>query len=595
VYLNASFRELLGIESEVEPNSSFDLSPYLSPEDWNRFRQSDQRVTEDGPGFEEMDLTFHTVKGRPITHIQKHAVPLTDGRTGYLSVGVAVLSKKTETQTGGWLFNQKERFRSVFHSIDYPFLIVSKSDGSILDLNESAAGFYGFSREVMCGKHLSHLSAESVDRFEEALARLVSDDTSEVIIVQKMADGSTRHVKLHASTIVFNGVDCRAVLVTDASERFRTEAELQETLRRAESASRARSEFLANTSHEFRTPVSGIIGIAALLKDSGLNDDQRHLVSLVDSAAGDLERMLRDLLDISRIDVGKVLIKREKFSVPSLVDRVIGLHSAAAGQKGLNVTFTHQNEKLFYGDETRLAQILGNLLSNAIKYTDHGGINVVSRCDSDLILDVSDTGIGIPDDKKAEIFEMFRQVENPYTKERPGLGLGLAIVRSLVDLMGGDITIQDAPEGGSLFRVLIPRSPDSTESNNEHAGAPKILIVEDDPLSRYYLSTILQKRGFDIVEAVDGESAVGLFSPGKYVAVLMDVGLPRMSGIDVTREFRRIESGETPTPIWAVTAHGFQTDKDRCFEAGMDEFFLKPVDEPQLTGRLMELVNARRK
>ena len=482
----------------------------------------------------------------------------------------------------------------LFDVVEFPVLIVRASDGRIVESNPAARRFYGKDPSQPEGSLFSDLEARSEEDGRIRSAGFPIDDAGPYRLRHCLFDGTIRDVEIRSARFSYQNDEYRAVIISDATNVMKTESQLQEALRRAETAGRARSEFLANASHEFRTPVSGIIGIAALLRESGLDDDQKHLLSLMDGAAKDLERMLRDLLDISRIDVGKVQIKRETFDVARLVDRVVGLHSSNAAGKGLDLSWSHQGRAAFFGDETRLAQVLGNLLSNAVKYTDEGGITVQSICDSDLDLVVTDTGKGVPDDKKAEIFEMFRQVENPYTKERPGLGLGLAIVRSLLDLMGGTVDIEDGPEVGSRFLVHVPRPPDAPGPGEADESRRKsaVLVVEDDPLSRYYLATILRKRGFEVEDVADGETALEMYDPDRYLVILMDVGLPHMSGIDVAREWRAREQGVRRTPIWAVTAHGFQSDKDRCFESGMDEFYLKPVDEAALTAKLMELAEA---
>ena len=591
VYGNRAFRRVVG--SEDGELSSLNLQNICHPDDLERVQESDERLMHQEDTSDDMILRVDTPRGlqRVLTH--RYAVPLPDGRCGVMNVAIPLADHDYGLKPikGRWLHEMEEGYRSFFKAVDYPLAVVSVEEGRFLDVNPAFEVFYGYDWEWLKGRSLADLS---VSASTEALRRLLSNAVPTAVFRHRLSNGNTREVEVHSSPVVFEGLTARAVMVRDITDRVQAEEELQEALGRAEAVSRARNEFLANVSHEFRTPVSGIIGIATLLRDSELNPDQIRLLALLEAAAGDLERMLRDMLDISRIDVGKVRILRKAFSIPEMLNRVIGLHRNGAEGRGLSLQWNYEGPVSYVGDETRLVQILNNLLDNAIKNTDAGSIDVFAQVDQGLMIEIRDTGRGIPEGKRDEIFDMFQQVENPYTKDRHGLGLGLTIVRSLLELMDGEITVTDNPGGGTVFRVLLPDGGEHSCQERDGAVSNRILVVEDDALSRYYLATILRKRGFDAVEAEDGESAVDLFAPESYLAVLMDVGLPRQSGIEVTRILRRLEEGCHPTPIWAVTAHGFQTDMEQCYAAGMDDFFLKPVDEERLISRLNALSQGRK-
>lgn len=365
-------------------------------------------------------------------------------------------------------------------------------------------------------------------------------------------------------------------------------------------ASRAKSDFMANMSHEVRTPLNGILGMASLLKEGALDELQNRYLDLLIDSGNTLLSIITDILDYSRISEGKLKCASEKVNVPDLAKNCIELLSRQAAEKGLSIEYQSSgNTKVeCQTDGRRLQQIILNLITNAIKYTNEGSIRLhvyqdVKGSTVDVTIKVSDTGIGIPNEKVGEIFRSFYQVENPYTKEHQGIGIGLSIVKQLVELLNGTIDVKSEIHEGSTFtvsfkmnKVITFPGDFETASLDKHSaiedGHPKhILIAEDEVVNRLYIENLLNHHGFKIRSVGDGYSAVGAAKRDKYDLIILDVSMPGMNGLDAARNIRK-EGLNTDTVIIALTAHAFDDDLENCAAAGMQLFLSKPYSEQQL-------------
>ncbi len=396
------------------------------------------------------------------------------------------------------------------------------------------------------------------------------------------------------------------------SIRSRT-AEIRVLLARAEEASRAKSEFLANLSHEIRTPIHGIQGMHALLLDTPLTHSQHEELSIAQDATKHLLALLDDVLDLSRIEAGKLVLESAPFDPSRVVRGAVRTFAPKARQKGLEFGFQLNNlPDLVAGDAFRLRQVIFNLLSNATKFTQTGRIDVIaSRKPADpggvrLCFEVKDTGIGIPPEKQAIIFESFRQVDGTISRRFGGTGLGLSIAQRLVREMGGDLHVRSELGKGSTFEFsVVFAAADSTqcggmdgEASSEFASFAggvalplRILVAEDNEVNQRLVRRMLEKDGHDVTLVGDGDSAFEAWRSGAFDVILMDVQMPGKDGLQATRAIRASETcaGLPRIPIFALTAHSMKGDYDRCIHAGMDDCVTKPFSQRDLRRVLARL------
>jgi PAS domain S-box-containing protein len=399
------------------------------------------------------------------------------------------------------------------------------------------------------------------------------------------------------------------VLVRDLSAWKISEARLVEASEHAQRSNLAKSTFLANMSHEIRTPLNGVLGIAGALARTELSPKQREMVQLMETSGRALEGLLNDILDLAKVDAGRMTVRADLFDLYALVRDTFALFQASAAEKGLNfrMSIAEGARGQFRGDDLKIRQILSNLLSNAVKFTREGEVRLsvtAERCGEDdcrVRFVVEDTGVGFPAEISNSIFERFEQGDGSITRRFGGTGLGLAISKSIVVLMGGTISASSTPGAGAMFifEVPLPRTvaEPAADTPSGLAWAPRsleptrILLAEDHPINRRTVELILDALPVELTCVENGEEAVTATEAYAFDLIFMDMQMPVMDGLTAIRQIRAREAaiGGSRIPICVLTANALAEDKENAEAAGADAFLTKPIDAGALISLVLEV------
>lgn len=389
------------------------------------------------------------------------------------------------------------------------------------------------------------------------------------------------------------------LLMMRYTNAFNQTEQLLTSVERAESATQAKSQFLAKMSHEIRTPLNGILGVVQLLGKTKLSQLQKSYLKLVDDSSASLLNIINDILDLSKVEAGKMSLEEKSFNLETLIQGVISLYDAQASQKSVKLSLKYDANlaKFFIGDPYRLNQVLLNLINNAIKFTDHGAVNIhvtgtrLASTRACLEIKVNDSGIGIQPDVLETLFDPFKQADESTTRKYGGTGLGLAISKQIIELMGGSISAQSEPQIGSSFIVLLSLKRDESLHQEESVVCGyaddavttsakllgHVLVVDDSEINRIIAQHMLEDFGLTVAIAENGQEALDQLQKQTFDLILMDCEMPIMDGYEASRKIRSMQSRDERTPIVALTADAFDENRKKCKEAGMDGFLSKPI------------------
>lgn len=504
---------------------------------------------------------------------------------------------------------QKEKYQRIIENMNLGLIEVDL-DERIVYTNQSFCMMSGYEPDELIGRVATDilLKGQNVQVMEEKnRSRLTGkSDAYEVAIKNKRGEAMWWLISgapLYSETGEIIG---STGIHLDITKQKQLESELRVAKQEAENSSKAKELFLANMSHEIRTPMNAILNLGQQLAKTSLTDQQGFFLSMINTAASNLLVIINDVLDFSKIEAGQLSLEQIGFNMAELVQRAVHVMAQNAKEKGLHLSATVDSTlaPVLIGDPYRLNQILLNLISNAIKFTNAGSVLVHCTCRNfgrtqSVHITVTDTGIGIDPDFQRNLFTKFTQEDDSIGRRYGGTGLGMSITKQLVDMMGGSIRVSSAKNKGTTVYVQVTLPVGTAENLVARKQTPqkdalladkRILLVEDNDMNRLVVRTVLKPYGVDITEATNGQYALEALRSQAFDLVLMDVQMPVMDGLLACQIIRR--DINPSIPIIALTASAIRSEKEACYQAGMNDFLAKPFDEKDLIEKLAKWLNA---
>lgn len=485
-------------------------------------------------------------------------------------------------------------------------LYLYDDQGKLIRWNKQHEEMTGYSPVELLGMDLFAWykgDQDAIVRIKAAVQKAFHEGFADAEADLQKKDGTKIVAYLTAVPLQIDGKIHFAGIGIDIAERKKAKEEIVIALEKAEKANIAKGQFLANMSHEIRTPMNGIIGMTDLVLLTDLREEQREYLTVVKSSTISLLRVLNDILDYSKVEAGKIELEEGPFDLRKTMNEVVDLFGIAARQKGISLILKVERcvPNHIIGDSVRLRQVLSNLVGNGIKFTYEGEVRIAVEIEEPgnkqikLKFIITDTGIGIPKNKFYKLFQRFSQVDESDTRQFGGTGLGLAISKKLIEIMGGEIGVESKENlGSNFFFTAVFRLPEQKIRDlkkdmvkNElircnKGNSKKILLAEDDVVSRNMVTIMLKQKNFEVIAVENGVEALSAFEKNKFDLILMDVNMPYMDGYSATASIRKKEKAMNyRTPIIAMTAYALKGDREKCLEAGMDDYISKPISFSQ--------------
>ncbi|MBN1125139.1 MAG: PAS domain S-box protein [Sedimentisphaerales bacterium] len=526
---------------------------------------------------------------------------------GFLLLTIGLIQWLPFLTTKDTLEISERRFSDAFDTSAIGMALVGL-DGRWLKVNHNLCQMVGYSEGELISKHFQEITYpddldENLDLIQKTISGEISSYVTEKRYIHK--DGHVVYVILSASLVRDKGGNPLYFVsqVNDITERKLAEKKAQE-------ADALKSQFLAAMSHDIRTPMNGIIGFSDILTEQELTNEQHEYVDIIRNCGKHLLCLIDDILDLSKIEAGKMNIEMRECSPTEILETIEPLMKSQASQKGLEFQIAAADTlpARITADPSRLTQCLTNLINNAIKFTEQGHVYVNISLQEDngktfIRFEIEDTGIGIAAEKQDDIFEAFVQADKSTTRTFGGTGLGLTITKSLAELMGGSLSLTSEYGKGSVFSFIVPagtklvthcpvegygsKKPCCNTQDRGTECSGRILVVEDNLFNQKLMTTLLEKWGYEVALADDGDMAVRMILDQSFDLVLMDMQMPNKDGYEATIELRR---KGISIPIIALTANAMKGDREKCLEAGCDDYLSKPIDQNKLRDLLKQLI-----
>ena len=567
-------------------------------------REKYRQMLEHGTGM--VETRFQRKDGRVIDVLLSSAPLAEDSLVQGVTFTALDITGRKRSEFA--LAEAKREFESIFDNSLVGIMLL-RAGRTVHRGNRRLADILGYdSPDEMAGMSMRqlHLSQERFEDYDRRFyATLAREDQIQIEYRLKRKDGSPVWCSLSGKALDPPDLDQGVIWILDELEsRKALENDLMQAIELSEAANRAKSEFLANMSHEIRTPLNGVLGMLQVMQTTDLDQEQLEYVDMAITSSQRLTRLLSDILDLTKIEADKLEISEDVFSLPQVMQSIkdIFSHAARENENELGIACDEALSDSLIGDSTRLTQILFNLVGNALKYTKKGRVDVsvlhlppAGKGLARILFSVADTGPGIADDKIDKVFEAFTQANStssPYIRQFEGAGLGLPLVKRLVGLMGGNISIASQVNKGTTVYVSLPfRIPEGLQSGSsdhpieltsKNRSEFKVLAVDDDEATRLHVQRILERQGYRVHVAKDGEHALAQLAQSRFDCVLMDVQMPVLDGVEATRLIRASKATFRRVPIIALTAYAMSGDREKFIAAGMDDYIAKPVSQDEL-------------